>query len=472
MSSHSVSLGIRDGLTRVDRPTSPNSANMRALYHIVIVCAVIGIHALTWAAERPPAEADVGRPLQEMFKIGFARGADPHKEVSRYYEAAKAASNDDPRVDYAYGLVLLKQLRNKEALAQFQAITKRPGAEYWPAWQALIWMHFVTPDPTAGYDCLKDFTDRVARLRPEDEPVARELLAQWIGQVLEALQISAETPKQREMILNAEESLTNLLGPDLQASLARGRASVQLLNSTGESDIKETREIAKEKQKEEIATAKDQIAKELEASTEKRSDLKKSAESMKKDFEKLQSNLGTQLSRLERDYDFQQKRAMALSASQLQVVAELQFLEQQANDTTRRRARLPGQPTLDAFETRKVALEAQQIKYQLEFEQVAIAASVVTQRAAALINQRNIIVQQYEKASGQLVQRDAALDKWQERRKKDEENLKIAAKNKPKVVLGKIQRNRAFRTYIDIDLIAERDRLLEEFSGSDSSLPQ
>lgn len=443
---------------------------------IFIVAASVGMTAFAQAAEPSSVDEGVGRLLVQMFNTGYVRGPNSLPQAQRSYEAARELSKSDPRVEYGFGLVLLKQLRNKEALAHFQAITKRSGPEYWPAWQALIWMHFVAADYTAGYERLKEFAERVSRMDAsnageDDDGAEQEQLAEWLGQVMEALQVSAETPKQREMIQRTEQELTELLGPDLETSLARGRASIQLLHSLAQSDIQETQATAKAKQQAEIIAVKEQIASDREQSAETRENLKKSAESMKRDFEKLQANVDKQLSRLERDYDFQQKRALSITASQVQAVAEIQLLEQQPTRTGPRPPRpIVGTAPNDALQLRKSALEAQLIKYQFEFEQAAAMAIAISQKAAVLLSQRSAIVRQYEKASGQLIQRDAALDKWQDRLKKDEDSLKTAMKNKPKVVLNKVQRSRTFRTYIDLDLAAERFRVLEAYSVAEPEI--
>lgn len=435
---------------------------------IFIVAISVGMTACAQAAEPSSVDEGVGRLLVQMFNTGYVRGPNSLPQAQRSYEAARELSQSDPRVDYGFGLVLLKQLRNKEALAQFQAITKRSGPEYWPAWQAVIWMHFVATDYTTGYERLKEFAERVSRMDVDDDPSEQEQLAEWLGQVMEALQISAETPKQRELIQQTEQELTELLGPDLETSLARGRASIQLLQSLAQSDIQEVQAAAKAKQQAEIAATKEQIANDQQQSVTTRENLKKSAEGLKRDFEKLQANVDKQLSRLERDYEFQQKRALSITASQVQAVAEIQLLEQQPTRAGPRPPRpIVGAAPNDAFQLRKSALEAQLVKYQFEFEQAAAMAIAISQKAAVLVNQRSAAVLQYEKASGQLIQRDAALDKWQDRLKKDEDSLKTAMKNKPKAVVNKVQRSRTFRTYIDLDLAAERLRVLEAYSATE-----
>lgn len=443
---------------------------------IFIIAMGVGMTACAQAAEPSSVDEAVGRLLVQMFNTGYVRGPNSLPQAQRSYQAARELSKSDPRVDYGFGLVLLKQLRNKEALAHFQAITKRPGPEYWPAWQAVIWMHFVAADYTAGYERLKEFAERVSRLDAsntgeDDDGEEQEQLAEWLGQVLEALQISAETPKQRETIQQTEQELTELLGPDLETSLARGRASIQLLHSLAQSDIQETQATAKAKQQAEITAVKEQIASDREQSAETRENLKKSAEGLKRDFEKLQANFDKQLSRLERDYDFQQKRALSISASQIQTATEIQLLEQQPIPSGRLPSRnISTAAANEAVQLRKSALETQLIKYQFEFEQAAAMAVAISQKAAALLNQRSAAVLQYEKASGQLIQRDAALDKWQDRLKKDEDSLKTAIKNKPKAVLNKVQRSRTFRTYIDLDLAAERLRVLEAYSVTEPKI--
>lgn len=435
---------------------------MRSILGIMLVATSAGgLPAAAAEPAIPEVNSIAGEHLVEMFKVGFDPGPDHLKQARRKYDAARESAKGDPRIDYAFGLVLVKQMRNQEAVLQFQAVTRQSRTECWPAWQALIWVHLISKDYVAGHERLKDYARLIADPQLTVDQDERQQAAEWIGQVVAALKKSVDTVKQREALVRLDESTQEILGPNLQSSFERGKQGVQTLNSVMEVDVQQTREAAQAKSQKERAEKEAQVAKDLEASVEKREALKKSAEDGKKHFDEQLAAFDKQLTRLERDYDFLQKRVLSITTSQLQLNAEFALLEQQTNNPDSRNS--PSVARTRAYQQRKPVLEAQQVRYQVELEQTMVAAVAVAQKAQAVAGQRMAMVKQYERVTGQLLQQDSKLDQWQDRLKKDGDKLKTPAKTKPAVVASKIEQARSFRTYVDLDLALERDRLLDSF---------
>lgn len=101
--------------------------NSRLIALITVACLTVK----GFAAD--PTEVDIGKRLVEMFTAGYGRGTDAASEARRIYLLARAESRNDPRVEYAYGLVLLKQLKSRDAMSHFQVAAKPAGPESWPA---------------------------------------------------------------------------------------------------------------------------------------------------------------------------------------------------------------------------------------------------------------------------------------------------------------------------------------------------
>jgi len=411
---------------------------------LAVVVVACGTTVLADEALSPLAVRTV-----EVLDAGFQRGSSALREAQSRYESARSAQ--DPRLDYAFGLVLLRQLKNKDALAQFQSIT-RSHPEYWPAWQGAIWLSFVSRDQSAGLVQLKDLAR--ALQRSKQELPQREPVAEWIGQVLAALQKTVETIKQRELLQREDEAIVAVLGDDFRDAVARGRATVHAVHAALEEDVQLTREQVEEKQARERAEREAQVARDLEESAERRENLKKTSEQWKEYLDQRVAECDRQLTRLEKDYDVLQQRVLALNTVQVQINTELAFLDQQGNDQSNPRA----------IEQRKAALGVQLLRSQVDLEQSLAGAMLVAQRAQATVMQKSQAIQQYEKATGQLVQKDAGLDKWQDRLKKQGEKLKTPPKGKATPVANRIQQLRSFRTYVDLDPALERGRLMESFS--------
>lgn len=438
-----------------------------AMRKLLVLCIFAMCDRVSAAEPAVPANPALGRRLVEMFAAGYETGSEHLKQARRSYDAASDEVKGDPRVDYALGLILVKQMKNPEAISQFQKATRQPGTDYWPAWQALIWSHFVAKDYPVGYERLKDYARRVADPQSKAEASDRQQGAEWIGQVIAALQKSVETVKQRETLLRTDERIQEILGQDLQSSLERGKINVNSLHSAMEEDIQQTKEDAQAKQQKETAEREAQVARDLEASAQKKEALKKTAEDQKKYLDEQLASFDKQLTRLERDYEFLQKRTLSITVSQAQLNTEMAALDQQianlTNNANNSRNRPPNPNLADVYRQRISVLEVQAIRYQVELDQTLGSAMVVSQRAQALVGQRAAAVRQYERATGQLVQQDSKLNQWQDRLKKDGEKLKTPSKSKPQAVTNKVHQARSFRTYVELDLMLERDRLLDSF---------
>ena len=71
---------------------------------------------------------------------------------------------------------------------------------------------------------------------------------------------------------------------------------------------------------------------------------------------------------------------------------------------------------------------------------------------------------EYQKATGEIVAADASADQWKQRALNQEKVLKKAkATAKPPVPTIKIQAAKTFRTYLDLDLYRERNNVLASF---------
>lgn len=71
---------------------------------------------------------------------------------------------------------------------------------------------------------------------------------------------------------------------------------------------------------------------------------------------------------------------------------------------------------------------------------------------------------QYQQATGEIVEADAGAEKWKERTLNQAKSLKKAKETaKPPAPTAKIQVAKTFRTYVELDLFAERTKLLSSF---------
>ena len=413
------------------------------------------------AAEPTAAPSPVAKELQGLFDAASGRGANVLSEVQKRYAASRKAVGDDARLDFAYGLILLKQIKHKEAVAQFQFATQRKGEPHWPAWQALVWGHFAAKDYTAGSDRMTEMARRLAAIANEDDSPEVRRSIEWLGQMVGALGKVADAGKQRDAVVKVDAALQELFSGDELALYEAGKREVGAVASDVTRDAEELQKKLDAKDEEERKKKLEGVNSNLEASKEKRDSLKRSAEDWKAWLAERLDASDKQLSRLEKDYAFLEKRAQSLVQSQLQVQAEISLLT--ASSAVGQPGTAPGTitPQMQLQQQQIQTLQAQQVAYQLEYDRTSMSGLAVSQQASRVVQERMASVKQYEKATGNLVKQESALGKWEERMKKDGEKLKKAAKDKSAGSTKKSAAPKTLRSYVDLNWIIERDRLLE-----------
>jgi len=400
-------------------------------------------------AETSTAENALGQRVAEMFQVGFARGPRAMQESQRLYDSLQREASHNPRIDYAHGLVLMRLLRNKEAKADFLLATKRSGDPYIPAWQALIWLNFNAKEYDDGYDRLLEFT-RLIHVFDRLPDTTRHDAVFWVGRVMAARELTLDSNQSRETWMQTEKKLTGLLSEGSIEAYNGGKEDVRARHSMLEDEIRQTREKDKERQAEQREKKLENIGKSLGAANDKRENLKKSAAEMKEEFEEQTTAFKKQMERAEKDYAFMERRGMTLMASMLTLDQQINLLQQNRGFNANRLA----------------ALQNQRFIFDTDFQIAAIAAQQVSMRAQKLTEDRAEYIAQYQKATGEIVQEDASVEKWKERTLKQATELKKAEK-KPKptatAVASKIQAATSFRTYVDLDPQSERDKVLLSF---------
>jgi hypothetical protein len=427
------------------------------LAHLLLLGFSIGTATGTEPGKNAVRESALGEQLVVFFEEGFKRGPRVAAEAQQRYKSISADSSNDPRIDYAFGLVQLRQLKNKEAQASFKIATNRPGKPYWPAWQALIWTHGAAKETVFAYDRLTEMAKRLVETdnAPEDANVVEQV--GWIGKSMAAFDKLADTPKSREAWSRQDEVLRELLGEKLLTAYDAGRDEIHVRHALVEDEIRSTRDKTLEKNEQKRVEKQSKTEKDLESTKEKRDELKKTAEDFKKSLDEQLQNLDKQLSLLEKDHALLEKRGQSIVNSQNQLSLEMTQLQQESMSGAGKKNQ--GFNYEAAIDQRRL----KQTQLQVEYDKTLIAAQQVTQKAQGLVQQRTGLVQQFQKATGQLVKQDATLDKWQGRLKKNTEKLKAPADDKGPAVMAKIKQAQSFRTYIELDVVKQSEHLLESY---------
>ena len=135
------------------------------------------------------------KSVHEILTVGFEPGRESLPKAKVVYDTSVKAGDKSPELTYAYGLVLMKQFKPKDAVVQLRLAADHPEAPYWPAWQALIYSHFTAKETTAGYDRLFDLAKRLQDQGGEPAPMTVQQFRDFIKTESQQFQRIVETAK-------------------------------------------------------------------------------------------------------------------------------------------------------------------------------------------------------------------------------------------------------------------------------------
>jgi hypothetical protein len=410
-------------------------------------------------------EAALAGHLKNAFEEGYKAGPGRLQEAQKHLALARRLAPADPRVDFASGLVFLKQSQLKPASAQFDAAVRRAGAPCWPAWQAAIWARLVEKQYEPGLKKLVQFAEMVQDSEKSDEvSEAQRDAARWTGQVLEALALSADSKKVHDLLAVYQMKVLKAFDDELAESLEAGRESLrdralELEQAAGAS--RNMADVKKERRRQDKTARLD---KGLEGLGKTRETTAKTAEEWKAWLDDVLAKSDKQLGLLERDYRFLEQRAQSLTQSMILVGREITALELTLGNQHPRAAnsiaRQNGQMQL-------MQRQNQMLEYQWDYNATIGRQQQIAEQADLAMQERAGAVDRYEAATGELVRKNADLDKWTARLNGEKKKLTIqkpaagngkkgAADQKPQLTL---------KSYLPLDLDVERNRVLASFAS-------
>lgn len=429
---------------------------------------LVSFCGMTALAELAPGTA---KSIRQILEVGFEPGRESLPKAKSLHEAAVKSGDKSPEMAYAYGLVLLKQFKPKEAVEQFRLAAEHPEAPYWPAWQALIFTHFSAKETTAGYDRLFAFAKRVQSASPEIALEDQKRFVQWMGQLAGALDKLAESPKALETVRKNEVRLRDLIAEPLQPNYDEGRHEASDAAMLVETELDDAKQQQQSKNEQERIEKQGKIEADAEAAKKKAEVVKKSAEDWKRWLDDQLKQNDRLLARLEKDYGLLERRAQENLETQNQIDREINLSRGQAQaqslaPATGTKGTAPRvNPRLRSGQTPQQRVDQllnQKIQLQLEFDRTLQEGFAVSQNATRVFQQRDLAMKKYQQMTGLLVKEEAATQKWQDRLKKDGAKLKAPVSDKGGAVTRTLTKAKSLRTYIDFDINDERQRLLDQ----------
>lgn len=435
---------------------------MRAAIGAMVTLLAFGA-TIALGADGSSADKNVNDALHTLLLTANDRSPASVGLAFRRYQAAKAL-RDGPDTAYAYGIVLLRLNKTREALP---FLAQAADKQHISAAQAYITLLLSQKQWTVAIDRIEKSVDWLREDNPNWKSAdARDEFAEWIGRALSTGQQVANTVAELERLHEAEQRVRALMPVNHREAYIRGFEAVineseNLANTTASVQTAE-----QEKQEAAAEAEKAQLRGEQAKTKGDRENLKLTAEEWKKTLDNKLAEFGKSLGLLEKEWNTLDQRRQSLERSILATQQEFQVLMNQyeglrnnGNNNGNARNGL-NQTRLQQID-RELGIRQQQIlQYQQDRNRTVTGMNQFYQQALVVLNQRQALVADYERATGQLVQKDESLKKWNDRLVKKEKDAEDNAKAKPGAVQTLEQRQKSVGTYLSTDWEAERQRLL------------
>ncbi|MBI3864427.1 MAG: tetratricopeptide repeat protein [Planctomycetia bacterium] len=418
-------------------------------------------------ASRQPAPAQnaaLAERLKQALEEGFVVGPKRLQEAQKQLAQARRLAPDDPRIDYALGLVLVKQAQVKQAIVQFETAVERDGNRFWPAWQALIWSQLSEKRYEQGLKQLVEFAGIVRQAEQADEiSEAQREAARWIGQIVVAVSFADDSKRSDEVLAVHINEVLNAIGDDLWDELENGRDAITAREFAIGQSLGKARQNAEKNERVRKDRKNAQLEKGIEGAGKAKEDNEKSKEEWKTWLDDTLAGADKELGRLERDYKFLDQRAQSLQQSITLAGQELTAMELLISSVNPRTA---NPLAMQNSQQQYLQRQNQYLSYQLDYNATVGRMSEVAQAGAQTTQQRADAVRRYERETGELVKKNAGLDRWAARLKNEKQKLAVQkpAGKGPKAAAADKKVQPSFKTIFPLDFAQERERLLASFS--------
>lgn len=407
--------------------------------------------------------------VRELLDTGFSAKGDAYSAAQAVWRSRRLASSRDARVQYAWGLVLRKQGKNRDAERQFRTAAGRNGPSYLPARQAVIWVKLARGQVSAALPSLES----LIRAITSDKGVSdteRQASARWVGRLLAALE-KQKLSKRDELRFKSIQKLVQRQFKDkLAQALTAGEADLAArIQELETADLKRDL-IAKQKKAKRDKEKKKTLESRKETASRKQESIKRSAAQWKEWLEAREKAAKTTLTRQMKELRILEARWKSIITSMTLISQEWttknsQFQQaiQAAGRNERRRNLL-----INAGRQALATLEGEYFRYNQQRLLTFAAIFRARQAAAVTIRRFQADVKTYESATGQLSQQKTALAKWQGQLKQAEQRLKnqkLAGALASKAKGGKTYR---ITRLVEFDVDAERKRVLTSLVSSPS----
>jgi hypothetical protein len=414
------------------------------------------------AAERIAVSTGFLRDFTGLLDAGLTRKAAGVPAAEARHVAARRSRPDDPRVDYAFALVLLRNFKQARAVEVLERSIETAPA-YVPTHQALIRELLRNKSYTDVAEALLELADVVGPAGTTPAAEAEEA-ARWIGRVAAFLGGPLGDERFQPIAEKTADALRVRLGPDLAAAFDEGRVAL------GEEHrrLQDSRTLAAAEAEEEKHKELDQAAEKSKQLDAERERLEMSKDQWKAWIKEQVGEIDSQLGALEKQHGSvtsgQQSLTESITAVRLERERLLQFAADQ-NNNNRNSNLPPGLVVNPRFVEQQLAiLEAQLSQYLAEYDGLERQRLSILSTAANLLGQRQSSLNRYQKATGEAAKEIQKLKRWDDRLQQQAEKAAKTPLSRSKQVAAVNSRIKSWLTFETFDFEQERQRLLNEYT--------
>ena len=438
--------------------------------HAIVVLFLVPATLATAVSAEPSPPA--GKPatiapqtavaLRRVLDVGFAAGRDKVAAARSEWQKIAAADRHDPRVVYAWGLVLHKHHRTRDAEREFESAAGRTKPDYLPAMRAAIWLKLARKQYAPGLKSLGQMIAAVAdEKRPASDAAGRQESAEWTGRVVAALQaipLPVRTKTDVDRIdAQAERAFRE---PTLAAAYDKGKQAVKMLAGDLSVEAVKTRIQAGKKLAKKVKQGRKELASRKDDLDKSQESLKLTAEQWKDRLEEQQKQTKRSLTRATKELAILETRRASITRSYLLAGRQKTLL------LATMRLRRPGTErtnpiTPSANDVALGRIQQTLASYELQHQATVQQMNATRQAAATAVQQYRTAMKRYQTATGKIAKSNTELARLESQLKQQERKLRQSNVKQTAAVRQMKQRRASFTTYVPFDVDAEKKSLLE-----------
>jgi chromosome segregation ATPase len=419
----------------------------RAGLRLYVGVSIVALTATTHAD-------NLHQQVNDLFALSSKTSPSALQAASSYYSNLRDTGARDPRLDYAFALVLIKQQRLDDAAKKLDEFLKAHPDEL-HAQRARTWIRLMRRDDQAALVDLESLAKKLGTSGNQTPPQSHKEIAEFLGRALAFLEGPAASAKLNQSAATAKERIVGLIKQDeLLADCERGYFEVEEQFANLRQDVTAAKADATIQQTAALKQHEEQASKDQTILRDQQEALQESREERTAETKDELAALQAKLAELQKSYTDLLARAaplqMQASAAQTEI-STLTLIERQRDGTHRVTYRNPA---------RVQQLEGLLSQLEIQLAPLVAAATAINARIVALQQKGRSTVLQHEQDTQNLANQQQKLAT---KGKKLERIAKIAQPKttgnnvRTRVLSSKIT---TFSTYAPFPLEAEKARIL------------